>query len=141
MHRALLAAYAVYLLAAAYMVFWPQPDTPAGTVSHLADAMATVGLGFISGTMIEFVLNVILFVPMTLLGVLTWPRVNPIQWVLLGVAATGFIEVLQFLVLPDRSATLSDLIANTLGAVIGVDLGLRLRWLLERRTSTATTDR
>lgn len=141
MRRVLLAAYAVYLLSAAYLVFWPQPDAPAGSVLHFTEALEAVGITFISGTMVEFFLNVLLFVPLTMLGTLLWPRVNPLQWVFLGVAATVTIEFVQYAALPDRSATLSDLVANTLGAVIGVDLGLRLRWLCGRRTSRATAAR
>ena len=137
----LLIAFAVYLMVAAYLVLWPQPSTPAGAVSHLADVLAHVGLPIISGTIIEFALNVALFVPLTLFGVLLWPKINPIQWVLLGVTLTGCVEAFQYVALPGRSATLSDLISNSLGAVIGVDLGLRLRWFFERRTSTTTTDR
>lgn len=141
MRRVLLAAYAVYLLSAAYLVFWPQPDAPAGSVLRFTEALEAVGITFVTGTMVEFFFNVLLFVPLTMLGTLLWPKVNPLHWVFLGVAGTVTIEFVQYAALPDRSATLSDLVANTLGAVIGVDLGLRIRWLCGRRTSRATVGR
>ncbi|WP_169799209.1 VanZ family protein [Nocardioides jensenii] len=141
MRRLVFLAFGLYLAVAAYLVFWPQPDTPSGAVEELVDALGSVGITFVSGTVIEFALNVALFVPLTLFGVLLWPRVNPLQWVFLGIAATVTIEFVQLAALPDRSATLSDLVSNSLGAMIGVDLGLRLRWWGERRASRATTSR
>ncbi|HEY9564368.1 MAG TPA: VanZ family protein [Nocardioides sp.] len=133
MRRLLAVVFAVYVAAAAYLVFWPQPDTPAGAVLDLHTLLGRVGITFISGLVIEFVLNVALFVPLTLLGVLLWPRISPLHWVFTGVAATFLIEFLQYAALPDRSATLIDIVANSLGALIGIDLGLRLRWLHERQ--------
>ncbi|NYG59452.1 glycopeptide antibiotics resistance protein [Nocardioides daedukensis] len=135
MRRSCLAAYAVYLAAAAYLVFWPQPDTPAGAVFDVLTLLQRVGITFVPGLAVEFVLNVALFVPLTLLGVLIWPRINPLQWVLTGVAATVLIEFIQYAALPDRSATLIDVVANALGALIGVDLALRLRWLIRKRAA------
>jgi glycopeptide antibiotics resistance protein len=133
MRRALVAAYAIYLAAAAYLVFWPQPDTPAGAVRDVLSALESAGITFVSGLMIEFALNLVLFVPMTLLGVLIWPRTNPLQWLVTGLAATFLIEFVQYAALPDRSATLVDIVANSLGALIGMDLGLRLLWLVRNR--------
>lgn len=128
MRRVLLVAYVAYLLTAAYLVLWPQPDTPAGVVAGLEDALASVGAGFVSGSVVEFLLNVALFVPLTLGGVLLWPRVNPLWWVALGVGGTVLIECVQLAMLPDRSGTAVDLVSNGLGTLLGVDLGLRLRF-------------
>ena len=62
----------------------------------------------------------------------------------LGVAGTVTIEFIQYAALPDRSATLSDLVANTLGAVIGVDLdygaiGANESMMMVTASSTAVT--
>lgn len=140
MHRVLLAAYVVYLTVAAYLVFWPQPDTPSGAVSEVLSGLEWIGISAISGVIVEFALNIMLFVPMTLLGVLLWPRINPLLWVLTGLGATMLIEFIQYAALPDRSATLSDIVANTLGAFIGMDLGLRVRWLVSRWWKRSTPD-
>lgn len=136
MRRALLAAYAVYLLSAAYLVFWPQPDTPAGAVSEIVSLLEAVGTTFISGTVIEFLLNVALFVPLTLLGILIWPRLNPFFWLALGIGGTLLIEFAQWAVLPDRSGTAIDLVSNSLGALIGIDLGLRISFRQEHTRSS-----
>ncbi|MDN5896150.1 MAG: VanZ family protein, partial [Nocardioides sp.] len=123
MRRVLLAAYAVYLLTAAYLVFWPQPDTPAGVVADIAESLASIGISWISSAMIEFLLNVVLFVPLTLLGVLLWPRWSLLLWVILGIGGTVLIESLQYAALPDRSAAVKDIVSNSLGPQIGVGLG------------------
>ncbi|MDO5663342.1 MAG: VanZ family protein [Brachybacterium sp.] len=76
------------------------------------------------------VMNVLLFVPMTAaLAVLrpTW------WWVLAGAALSTAIELYQ-LSIGTRQASLLDVAANTLGAAIGVAIGLGLVRLFSRRS-------
>lgn len=64
--------------------------------------------------------NVLLFIPaFTALALLrpSW------WWVLAGAGASGAVELYQYLG-GSRDASLADLAANTLGAVLGVGLGL-----------------
>ena len=77
------------------------------------------GLGWVDYDVAEFSANVLLFVPMgvlftVLLGVWRW-------WlaVAFGVAATLIIEFVQ-LFLPERVSDPRDLLANTLGTLVGV---------------------
>ena len=66
---------------------------------------------------VDFVLNVLLFVP---LGVVLLPfarRVLPAT--LLGLATSTFIEALQLHIVAGRDAALGDVIANTIGAALG----------------------
>ena len=73
---------------------------------------------------IDFVLNVGLFIPLGL--VLRMARV-PFFPAFLGIAATTFvIEVLQ-LIIPGRITSIDDLVANTLGGVIGFALAGKAR--------------
>src|SRR3546814_15207131 len=94
MRRLLAVVFAVYVAAAASLVFWPQPDTPAGAVLDLHTLLGRVGITFISGLVIAFVLNVALFFPLTLLGLPLWPRITPFPWVFTVVAPTFLLEFL-----------------------------------------------
>jgi hypothetical protein len=76
---------------------------------------------------VDFVLNIILFVPLGMAARLTmnrWPAV-----VMTGVATTVVIETLQWRMIPGRDASLGDLIANTAGTLIGAWLAAAIfRW-------------
>lgn len=77
---------------------------------------------------VDFILNVILFVP---LGVtLQWTTGRLRTSALIGVATTLVIEALQARLITGRDASLGDLIANTLGTLLGAWLGVAVfRWL------------
>lgn len=113
---------AVYLLAVAVITLDPAPPAPAGNplLRALLRAVSAVpGLGWVDYDVAEFTANILLFVPMgvlftLLLGVWRW-------WVAvaIGVFATLFIEFTQRF-LPARVSDPRDLLANTLGTLIGV---------------------
>ena len=68
---------------------------------------------------LEFLANVAMFIP---LGVLVWLAfARPRWWVvaLFGFATTVTIELVQK-TMPTRYSTVSDVVANTLGAIVGV---------------------
>lgn len=126
--RALLVAravFAVYLVAVGLIVFLPGGDAEhvTGVLAFLARALeAAEGLGVpfeVGYTIVEFTANIALFVPFgVLLGVLAprWP-----SWLVIasGFAMSATIECVQTM-LPTRYPTVSDVIANTLGAAIGI---------------------
>lgn len=117
--RVLLIPYAVALA----LIVW-LPDSAASRVTGIVYRVAS----FVSErfdvslsttyTFFEFSANVALFVPFGLLIAAAWPRTNAWWVILLGFAASASIELVQTL-LPSRYPTLSDVIANTLGAIIG----------------------
>jgi hypothetical protein len=81
-----------------------------GILGRFVDAMG----GSVDGWQVAIVLNVLLFVPLGM--VIGWTR-RP--YLLLAAPLLSIaIEVTQLL-LPTRSATLIDVVANTLGAVVG----------------------
>ncbi len=138
----LVAAYGFYLLCVGYLVFAPQPTTPGGAVDRLTRWIRW-GLGFpeITANHVEFALNVVMFVPLTLLGAFVFPRLGAARWMLIALAATVGIETVQFLALPDRSGGVRDVVSNSLGAALGLVLAAAVRHDLRsarRRTAVLT---
>ena len=109
---------AVYLLALTLIAFWPQHvDRGAGP---FLGAIRRV-LPWATYDRVEFASNVLLFVP---LGLLLMLSVGYAWKVLLtGFAATVAIELVQAL-LPDRTSSVLDVIANTSGTVLGIVLAV-----------------
>ena len=127
---------AVYLLAVAGITLDPAPGDPAGNplLRELLRAVSAVpGLGWVDYDVAEFSANVLLFVPMGVLFVLL---LGAWRWwlaVAIGVVATLVIEFVQLL-LPERVSDPRDLLANTLGTVLGVALVALVRRRRSRRT-------
>lgn len=112
----------VYLAAVAYITLNPAPGDPAGNPllrSLLRAVSALPGLGWVDYAVAEFTANILLFVPMGLLFTLLLGRWRWWLAVSLGIAATLGIEFVQ-LFLPARFTDARDVLANTLGTLIGV---------------------
>jgi len=77
---------------------------------------------------VDFVLNTVLFVPFGL-G-LMWLTGRWRRSAVIGAVTTLVIEALQWRLIPGRDASLGDLLANSMGTVIGVWLAVAgIRWL------------
>ncbi len=77
---------------------------------------------------VDVILNILLFVPFGLgLGLLglPWPVAAAA-----GLGASGLVEVLQMKVVAGRDASLSDLITNTAGSILGLALSRNWRLLV-----------
>ncbi|WP_432477665.1 VanZ family protein [Nocardioides sp. GXQ0305] len=133
-------AYCVYLATLLYLVWEPDASTPGGVVVLLADLLEPLGLGD-PVRVVEVALNVVLFVPFSLLGAFVLDRWRVVGWVLAGLALTLAIEAMQWLFLSGRSATVSDLVANTSGALLGVLLADAVRRVLSGVPRRSTADR
>jgi glycopeptide antibiotics resistance protein len=119
MKRGLLwAAYAVYLVAVAYLVWDPDPTVPSSTVWRISHWFDQVNVP-VSPPTVEFGLNVLLFVPMSLLGSFLFPRLRVAEWVMVGFLASLTVELVQKLFLTGRTADPKDVVSNTLGVLIG----------------------
>lgn len=77
---------------------------------------------------VDVVLNVLLFVPLAL-G-LRLAGLPTLLVVAVGALTSLTVETLQFAVIPGRDASLSDLVTNTLGSLIGAGVGSRWAVLL-----------
>ncbi|WP_404560389.1 VanZ family protein [Curtobacterium sp. AB7] len=128
---------AAYGVAVALVGFWGSPvDAAAGpwlerviATAHRHGAPDWFGYGTI-----ESLSNVVFFVPLGLLVVL----LAGARWWWAGAAAgvvvSVGVETVQALFLPARTASIDDVLANGLGAVLGAVVGvLALAWAAHRR--------
>lgn len=127
--RLLLVPYAIALA----MIVW-LPDAQAGRVTGIVGRVARslayrLDLSYsFTYTALEFVANIALFVPFGILLALGWRRLKTWHLALLGLLTSGVIEFVQ-LYLPTRFSTVSDLVANTAGAVVGCVVVKLIVWL------------
>ena len=117
-----------YLAFVAWLTLTPQVDA-AGRISviyRVLDALHRRGhLLSIDDNQVEFLANVALFVPVGMFLLLLFG--TPLWWVALAAsfAMTAFVEIAQRSI-PGRVPDEGDLMANGLGAVIGVLIALVL---------------
>lgn len=123
--RFLLAALAIYVLALVLIAFWPtHVDRDAGPLLAAIERL----FPWATYRRLEFTANIALFVPFGLLLTLlvrSWPLALG-----LGVGASLAIEVVQELALPGRTASVLDVLANSLGTAAGGLLALAIAWML-----------
>lgn len=119
-------AYVVYLATLLYLVWEPDASTPGGVVVVVADVLAGRGVPD-AVRVVEVGLNVLLFVPLSLLGAFVLDRWRVLGWLLVGLAVSLVVEGVQAVLLTGRSATVSDLLANTAGAGLGILAALVVR--------------
>ena len=114
----LLVAYVVFLAA---VLTQYNPTVATDVVVHLERSLAARGApSWVTAPgRVEFGLNAAMFAPITFLAAMTFPRHPWGNWVVYGFVTSGAVELFQGLVLPPRSAEFADVVANTLGALVG----------------------
>ena len=129
----------------------PSGRAPSWLIETVAGLAHDVGLpaAVSAPGRVGFGLNVVAFVPVSLLGSLLWPRPTWRDWTAFGFAASFLVEAVQGVLLGARTASSDDVVSNTLGALVGAVLaGLLARWAarsegradLPDRASTAEQD-
>lgn len=100
------------------------PSRVENTMPNLLDlvlsASRRVGWDWLDFTRLEIIANVLVFVPVGILAFILVPRSLWPLAVILGPALSLCIEVAQRVALPHRAATVTDVVANSGGALIGV---------------------
>ncbi|WP_424936245.1 MULTISPECIES: VanZ family protein [Bacteria] len=118
----------VYLIGLGLIAFWPQHVDSNISPSFLGRVIKLIPL--MTYERLEFGANIVLFIPLGVLLALLLVRqrslVLPIAFL-----ASFTIECVQGLLLPGRTPSVNDILANTAGACIG----LVLIALVERRRS------
>lgn len=118
----------VYAFGAAVVLL--SPVSYSGIVHAIADWLAAdLGLGWFGSGWIEFGANVALFVP---LGFALALLIGRSWWsVLIAVAVSAGAEIVQS-VIPRREPSVRDVMANALGALLGVLVARPVRRLIAR---------
>ncbi|WP_431071248.1 VanZ family protein [Microbacterium phyllosphaerae] len=95
-------------------------DTMPNVLDLVLSAAHRLGWESLDFTRLEIIANVLVFVPVGVLAFVLVPRRLWPLAVILGPALSISIEIAQRLALPHRAATVTDVIANSGGALIGV---------------------
>ena len=111
----------VYVIALALILFQPSAGAAIESVGGVTDVLRRLGLPetLVNGYRVEFVLNALMFAPVPFLGAWVFPRLRWTDWVAYTFLASSAVEVTQGLFFPARSAQFVDVVANTLGGVLG----------------------
>lgn len=119
--RLVSGALVLYLAILAFMLLAPSASAPSGLVDVFARTGARLGLpaALVDPVRMEFVLNIAAFAPVTFLAAWLWTTPRWHEWMSWGFLASFGVEVFQAVFLDARSATHSDVVANTLGALVG----------------------
>lgn len=126
----------VYVAALGFLVLWPtHPDAlwQPFTVSLLQHFAAHPGTSWISYEVLNDITNLVLFLPVGLIAILS---VGSRRWwlvFLLGCVGAAGVEVLQALFLPGRVADISDAVFGAIGVLVGVGFGVAIVALRGRR--------
>lgn len=129
---ALAIAYSIVLAA---VVLWPEP-VDAGLHDEIARwiwRINRLGVDRIDYADIESISNVLLFVPLGIVVATLVRRGSEWIAVLAGVLASAAAEAAQWLLLPERFATLGDVLANGTGAAVGALAVAAMRALARRQ--------
>ena len=102
-------------------------------IRAFVDTLRAAGLEWVTYDLIDFVANVGFFVPIGLIAALLLPW--RVWWLAipLGAALSGALELGQALFLPERYASWTDVLANSLGAALGALVGAAIRAASRRR--------
>ena len=128
---ALVATFIGYLGVVGVLTLDPTQKAPGHSLSLVSVLLRGIGLRVsAASSVLEVVSNVALFVPLGLLGLLLWPSRRVLGWTAAGAGLSAAIELSQLLFLPHRFATISDVAANTAGALLGALLAAGIRRVL-----------
>lgn len=115
------------------------PSRVEDTMPNLLDVVLSgarrLGWESLDFTRLEIIANILVFVPVGILAFILVPRRFWLVALLTGPAISLSIELAQRLVLPHRAATVTDVIANSGGALIGVSLAIAGTLLFAPRSS------
>lgn len=127
--RALLVALVAYSAALAVALLAPTSGTQSHMASWVVDAGTAVGFSPETATQAraEFLCNALILMPVSALGTLVWRSTTWRDWTAFGFVIAGLVEITQGILLPDRTASYADIVANTLGCLLGALAGIVIR--------------
>jgi glycopeptide antibiotics resistance protein len=127
--------FVAYLLLVVGLTFQPSGGMAGTGVAWAAEVLTRLHAPapLTDTARLEVVLNVVMLVPLPILGSLVWPRTTWRDWTAYAFVTSLVIELAQ-VPIATRDASLSDLAANTAGGFVGGLVVLAGRWLLGRRS-------
>ena len=113
----------------ALVLLAPTSSTQSAMVSHARDNGLSMGFSpaRLTQSRAEFVCNALILAPVSALGMLLAPRSSWRDWVAIAFVLAACVELAQGLFLPHRTASSSDVVANTLGGLLGALIAALLR--------------
>jgi glycopeptide antibiotics resistance protein len=119
--KVLLAGYMVFL---ALALLWPTSGWQSSDVRWIGRILGDIGVpaSAMTAPRLEFVMNAVIIAPVPFLGAVLLPRYTWRDWTALGFAGALLVEIVQGLLLAGRNASYVDVVANTLGALVGAGL-------------------
>jgi glycopeptide antibiotics resistance protein len=119
--KVLLAAYGVFLFLA---LLSPASTLQSESVTLLGRLLSHLGVpeAVTMQPRLEFIMNAVIIAPVPFLGYLLVPRYSWRDWTALGFVGALLVETLQALLLSGRNGSWIDVVANTLGALMGAGL-------------------
>jgi glycopeptide antibiotics resistance protein len=126
-------AKALLVLNGAFLVFallFPTSGVQSGGVSWLRRLLGTLGApdAVANQMRLEFAMNAVIIAPVVFLGALLLPRYTWRDWTAIGFSGAMLVEMTQGMLMPGRSATFVDVVANTLGALLGAGCAALAQW-------------
>ncbi|MEO5921150.1 MAG: VanZ family protein [Pseudolysinimonas sp.] len=137
--NALLALVSVVCLAGVLIIGYLPSPVDGGVEPAVRRVLAWLqGIGapeWVNYDFADFVANIGFFVPIGLVAALLLPWRAWWAAIPLAAALSGLLELGQFLFLPERYASWTDVAANTAGAVVGALVGAAIRLVRMRRAA------
>ena len=135
--RALLVAIVIYSALLGVALLAPTSGTQSTMASWASDLGTWIGFSTETANQgrAEFLCNVAIVAPVSALGSLVWPRTTWRDWTAYTFLLAGIVELTQGLVLSSRTASYVDIVANTLGGLVGAAAVLVGAWLVRRESA------
>ena len=131
-----LIALVSYLIVLITTSLWPKPVDGEGFLATITREVLRFtssydSLKWIQYNQLEAIANVLLYVPLGIFLVMFWPKAKIWLLALIPALISLLVEVSQRLFLPDRYATLNDVLSNALGGVLGIVIAASIRRMMK----------
>jgi hypothetical protein len=119
--RVLWAALALWCAVLALALLAPSSTEQSALVEHVRELGLRMGFSPETATpqRAEFLANAAILAPVSALGSLLWPRTRWQDWTAIAFVASTAVELFQGLFLTHRTPSTVDVVANTLGGLLG----------------------
>lgn len=110
-----------YILVVSVVLLTADPTLAADVIARTEQALQAQGApAWVTwGDRVQMMLNALMFAPITALASVALPRHPWGNWVAYAFLGSGLVEVVQAFALEPRSAEYVDVVANTLGGLVG----------------------